>query len=950
LENFNKADAVESLIKQFLKSSQLSGGNAVYIEELYEQYLADPASIPDQWQSYFADFKGAGDIPHSAVLASVQAQARQARFNTGGGDEEMALKQTAVGKLVTAYRSRGHLLANLDPLGMADKPSAPDLELANYGLSVNDLQREFPASTYFGPDKFKLSDLLGRLKATYSSSIGVEFMHISDRDQRQWIQQRLESVQSRLQADKELKLHILERLTAAEGLERYLHTKYVGQKRFSLEGGESLIPLMDQLIQHGGKNGIKDAIIGMAHRGRLNVLVNTLGKPPQKLFAEFEGRFEHPDTPEHSGDVKYHMGFSADINTPGGPVHLALAFNPSHLEIVAPVVAGSVKARQMRRQDDDRSQVLPVVIHGDAAFAGQGVVMELFQMSQARGFSVGGTVHIVINNQVGFTTSRPDDARSTLYCTDPAKIVGAPVLHVNGDDPEAVVFCAELAFDYRRTFGRDIVIDLVCYRRHGHNEADEPAATQPLMYQNIRARKTTRELYAQKLMASDILSEDQNKMMIDGFRSKLDRGEVTTDVAKAAKDVYAVDWTPWLHGKLGQVIKTGLPQFSLDNLGRKISTVPEGFKLQARVAKIYEDRRKMAAGELDMDWGFAENLAYASLLTEGYRLRLVGQDAGRGTFFHRHAVLHEQNTGASYMPLQQFVKQPSHAVIIDSLLSEEAVMAFEYGYSTAEPMTLNIWEGQFGDFANGAQVVIDQFITSGEAKWDRLCGLVLFLPHGYEGQGPEHSSARLERFLQLSALNNIQVCTPTTPAQMFHMLRRQMLSATRKPLVVMTPKSMLRHKLSVSRMDDLANGNFQELIPDSMVNSPDKASRVVICAGKVYYDLLAAAEERKLENVAIVRIEQLYPFPRAALRNELNRFKNAKDIVWCQEEPQNQGAWYQIQHHLRSCLPEGRILHYAGRARSAAPACGHANTHAAEEAKLLADALVNPGQRDFTHE
>ena len=941
---------MESLIKQFLKSSQLSGGNAAFIEDLYENYLVDPASVPAPWKTYFDDLQGSGDVPHSAVLANVQAQARNARFATGGGDEEMARKQTAVGKLVTAFRSRGHLSADLDPLAMMEKPNAPDLDIGHHGLSSADMQTEFPVKTYFGPEKLKLSDLLERLKNTYSGPIGAEFMHISDADQRQWIQQRLESVQSRLQASPEQRKRILERLTASEGLERYLHTKYVGQKRFSLEGGESLIPLMDQLIQHGGKHGIKDAIIGMAHRGRLNVLVNTLGKPPQKLFAEFEGRFDHPDTPEHSGDVKYHMGFSADVNAQGGPVHLALAFNPSHLEIVAPVVAGSVRARQMRRQDDSRSQVLPIVIHGDAAFAGQGVVMELFQMSQARGFAVGGTVHIVINNQVGFTTSRPDDARSTLYCTDPAKIVGAPVFHVNGDNPEAVVFCAELAFDYRRTFGRDVVIDLVCYRRHGHNEADEPAATQPLMYQNIRSRKTTRELYAEQLIGAGVLVEADVKALVDGFRAKLDKGEVTTDVAEGRKDEFAVDWTPWLNGKLAQTVNTGLAQFSLESLAKKISVVPVGFKPHARVAKIYEDRRKMLAGELDMDWGFAENLAYATLLTEGYRLRLVGQDAGRGTFFHRHAVLHDQNNGESYMPLQQFVKHPSHAVIIDSLLSEEAVMAFEYGYSTAEPMTLNIWEGQFGDFANGAQVVIDQFITSGEAKWDRLCGLVLFLPHGYEGQGPEHSSARLERFLQLCALNNIQVCTPTTPAQMFHMLRRQMLRATRKPLVVMTPKSMLRHKLSVSRMDDLVNGSFQELIADVTAKQPDKATRVVICAGKVYYDLIEAAAEKKLDNVAIVRIEQIYPFPREVLKTELARFKNAKDVFWCQEEPQNQGAWYQIQHHLRSCLGEGKHLHYAGRARSAAPACGHANTHAAEQNQLIADALTNPGKSDFTHE
>lgn len=941
---------MESLIKQFLKSSQLSGGNADYIEELYEQYLLDSNSVPSQWKSYFEGFQGANDVPHSAVLASVQAQAKLARHSLGNGDEELARKQTAVGKLITSYRSRGHLNAHLDPLSMMATPASPDLDIAFHGLSQADLNLEFSANTFFGPAKLKLSDLLERLKNTYSGAVGVEFMHISDTEQRHWIQQRLESAQSRLQADNTQRQHILERLTAAEGLERYLHTKYVGQKRFSLEGAEALIPLMDHLIQHGGRKGVKDAIIGMAHRGRLNVLVNTLGKPPHKLFAEFEGRFDHPDTPEHSGDVKYHMGFSADIATDGGPVHLALAFNPSHLEIVAPVVAGSVRARQMRRQDDTRSQVLPIVIHGDAAFAGQGVVMELFQMSQARGFAVGGTVHIVINNQVGFTISRPDDARSTLYCTDPAKIVGAPVLHVNGDNPEAVVFCAELAFDYRQKFGRDVVIDLVCYRRHGHNEADEPAATQPMMYQNIRARKTTRELYAEQLAASNVVSEADSKAMVDACRDKLDKGEVTTNVAVAQKDPFAVDWTPWLNGSLKQHVKTGLAQFSLESLAKKINNHPDALKLHARVAKIYEDRRKMLAGDLDMDWGFAENLAYASLLTEGYRLRLVGQDAGRGTFFHRHAILHDQNNGDAYMPLQQFVKHPSHAIIIDSLLSEEAVMAFEYGYSTAEPMTLNIWEGQFGDFANGAQVVIDQFITSGEAKWDRLCGLVLFLPHGYEGQGPEHSSARLERFLQLCALNNIQVCTPTTPAQMFHMLRRQMLRATRKPLVVMTPKSMLRHKLSVSRMDDLIDGTFQELIPDKHCKAPAKATRVVVCAGKVYYDLIETATEKKLDNVAIVRVEQLYPFPREALIAELGRFGNASDVFWCQEEPQNQGAWYQIQHHLRSCITDKQTLHYAGRARSAAPACGHANTHAAEQSQLIADALVNSGKRDFTHE
>jgi 2-oxoglutarate dehydrogenase E1 component len=946
-------NVVDSLIKQFSQTSQLSGGNAGFIEDLYEQYLVDADSVGAEWKAYFDGFKGreAGDLPHSAVMAQVQQAARSAQRGVGSGiDEEAAQKQTAFGKLVTAYRSRGHLGASLDPLAMTPPQQAPDLGLEFHGLSAADLDREFNVATYFGADKFKLRDLLARLKATYSGSIGAEFMHISDAAQRHWMQQRMEAAAGNFGLDKDGKLRILERLTAAEGLERFLHTKYVGQKRFSLEGGDSLIPLMDTLVRRGGSNGVKDVVIGMAHRGRLNVLINTLGKPTEKLFAEFEGKFDHPDTPEHSGDVKYHMGFSADIATPGGPVHLALAFNPSHLEIVDPVVAGSVRARQLRRRDLQRKQVLPILIHGDAAFAGQGVIMELFQMSQARGFAVGGSVHVVINNQVGFTISRPDDARSTLYCTDPAKIVGAPVLHVNGDDPEAVVFCAQLAFDFRQAFGRDVVIDLVCYRRHGHNEADEPAATQPLMYQNIRARKTTRELYADALQAANLIDGDGAKALVDDYRNKLDHAEVTTELAKVGGDPYAVEWTPWLDGKLSDVVKTGIARFSLDSLAKRINTLPETLSLHPRVAKIYEDRRKMMTGELPMDWGFAENLAYATLLTEGYRLRLVGQDSGRGTFFHRHAVLHDQATDGTYMPLHELTKDPEHALIIDSLLSEEAVMAFEYGYSTAEPMTLNIWEGQFGDFANGAQVVIDQFITSGESKWNRLCGLVLFLPHGYEGQGPEHSSARLERFLQLCALNNVQVCTPTTPAQMFHMLRRQMLRATRKPLIVMTPKSLLRNKNSVSSMDELANGSFQNLIPDTRCKDPAKARRVVVCGGKVYYDLIEAADAKALDDVAIVRIEQLYPFPRQELAAELKRFAHAKEVSWCQEEPMNQGAWYQIQHHLRVCLQPGQVLDYTGRARSAAPACGHLQTHLAEQAALLADALVNPADGDHVSE
>jgi 2-oxoglutarate dehydrogenase E1 component len=938
---------VDSLLKQFAQSSQL-GANAAYIEDLYEQYLVSPDSVGPKWKTYFDGIKGrdAQDVPHSAVIEAIAEAGRQAARgvvaagSTGPGDE----RERSIGRLITAYRSRGHLGADLDPLGMMEKPGAPDLGLDFHRLSDADLGDEFSTGGVAGQPRMKLRDLLALLKATYTGSIGAEFMHITDADQRRWMYERLEAAGGDFRRSDEDKRRILERLTAAEGLERYLHTKYVGQKRFSLEGGDALIPMLDVMIRRASSDGVKDVVLGMAHRGRLNVLVNTLGKPPRKLFDEFEGKFEHDDR-AHAGDVKYHMGFSADVQTPGGPVHLALAFNPSHLEIVDPVVAGSVRSRQHRRGDKARRQVVPILMHGDAAFAGQGVVMELLQMSQARGFAVGGTIHIVINNQVGFTTSERQDARSTLYCTDVAKMVGAPVLHVNGDDPEAVAFCAELAFDFRQQFGKDVVIDLVCYRRHGHNEADEPAATQPLMYQTIRKRKTTRELYAERLAAKGTLKAEEAQALVDGYRQKLDDGIVTTELAPANPDAYAVDWRPLLAAKLGDGVDTKVPRKRLDELATLINTLPDDATLHPRVAKIYEDRRKMSAGELAGDWGFAENLAYATLLDDGYRLRLVGQDCGRGTFFHRHAILHDQKTDVDHMPLRQLVKNPEDATIIDSLLSEEAVMAFEYGYSTADPMTLDVWEAQFGDFANGAQVVIDQFLSSGEAKWGRLCGLALFLPHGYEGQGPEHSSARLERFLQLCALENMIVCTPTTPAQAFHMIRRQMRMKTRKPLVVMTPKSLLRHKLAVSTLDELANGEFQHLIPDAGAD-PKSVKRIVVCGGKVYYDLLEDAQKRDQNDVALIRIEQLYPFPRAQLIAELKRYPKATQVVWCQEEPQNQGAWYQIQHHLRFCLQdnmqEKQTLHYAGRSRSPSPAAGHFNDHVEEQLKLIADALVNP--------
>lgn len=945
-----------NLIREFSETSQL-GSNADYVEQLYEAWLNDPSSVPDDWQTYFGGLpdKGVRDIPHSMIISRIESAQRQ-RDRHGGGvtaGDEHARKQAGVLRLLTAYRSRGHLDADLDPLSLVVKHNPPDLGLAFHSLDDADLDTEFDTGTYCGggAGRMKLRDLWQHLKNTYTRTIGAEFMHISDHEQRRWVYSRLEKASGNAGLSRDEQLRVLERLTAADGLERYLHTKYVGQKRFSLEGGDSLIPMIDTLIRAGGEDQVEEMIIGMAHRGRLNMLVNTLGKPPLELFDEFEGKFDHADDPEYSGDVKYHMGFSADVTTPNGSnVHLAMAFNPSHLEIVDPVVVGSVRARQTRRRDKLRgeAEVLPIMIHGDAAFAAQGVVMETLQMSQTRGFGVGGTVHIVINNQVGFTTSDPRDARSTLYCTDVAKLVNAPIFHVNGDDPEAVVQVSKLAFEFRRQFKKDVVIDLVCYRRNGHNEADEPAATQPAMYQVIRKHPTPREVYGKRLQEAGVIDETAEKGLVKDYRNRLEEGKPVTDLATEQGGT-TFQWSKHIGGQLDEDIDTGLSRDAMDKLSEIILTAPEDITLHKRVQHIYDERRKMAAGDRPMDWGFAENMAYAGLIKEGYDMRLVGQDSGRGTFFHRHAVLHDQETGRTDTPLARI--DPARDVeIIDSLLSEEAVMAFEYGYTTADPETLTIWEGQFGDFANGAQVVIDQFISAGESKWNRLCGLVLYLPHGYEGQGPEHSSARLERYLQLCALNNMQVCVPTTPAQTFHMIRRQMLRKARKPLIVMTPKSLLRHKLAVSSLDELASGQFQHVIGDQRLKPSKKIERVVLCAGKVYYDLFEAAEKDELKNVAIVRVEQLYPFPRKLVRTELDKYPEANEVVWCQEEPMNQGAWFQIRHHLQACIGERHTLSYAGRARSAAPACGHLKMHVSEQKALVEQALTAPIDTEHTSE
>ncbi len=934
-------------LKALLETSHLYGGNATFIEELYDQYLENPNSVAEPWRDFFDRMQQEGlrDRSHSSVIESFRRKDGGGRIvvqAAGGMDARAAEKQAAVLRLINAWRVRGHQLSAIDPLQLnkeLHEPPPRDLDPLFHHLTEQDMDTEFNTGSLVAPERMTLREIFDFCIQVYGGTIGAEYMHITRTPEKRWIQARLEGSRAKLELSDERRVALLERTTAAEGLERYLHSKYVGQKRFSLEGGESLIPMLDEMLQRAGSHGIKETAIGMAHRGRLNVLINILGKSPRELFEEFEGKKKK--TGKGSGDVKYHMGFSSDMETPGGTLHLALGFNPSHLEIINPVIEGSVRARQQRRDDHTGKQVLPILIHGDAAFAGQGVVMETLQMSNTRGYTTGGTVHIVINNQVGFTTSNPVDSRSTFHCTEVAKMVQAPIFHVNGDDPEAVLFVTQLALDYRMEFGKDVVIDLVCYRRHGHNEADEPAATQPTMYQIIRARPTTRQLYAEKLTEAGVLAPGEGDKMVTAYRDALDEGRlVAKGIVESKPSKFSVDWTPYLDKEWTDEGDTSIKPARLRQLADTLLDLPEGVELHARVARIYADRRKMAAGAAPADWGFAETMAYASLLTEGYPVRLSGQDCGRGTFFHRHAVLHNQTDGSNYIPLQNLAEDQARFIVIDSLLSEEAVMGFEYGFSTADPTSLVIWEGQFGDFANGAQVVIDQFISSGESKWNRLCGLALFLPHGFEGQGPEHSSARLERYLQLCAEYNMQVCVPTTPAQIFHLIRRQMVRNFRKPLVVMTPKSLLRHKQAVSSLEELTSGQYRTIIDEIDEIDGKRVKRVVLCSGKVYYDLLEARRAQELDDVAIVRMEQLYPFPREALVELMKRYPNARQVVWCQEEPRNQGAWYQQRHHYKICIGAKRKLYYAGRNASASPAVGSFAEHAAQQQALVEKALT----------
>jgi 2-oxoglutarate dehydrogenase E1 component len=930
----------EGVMKAWLESSHLNGGNIVYIEELYESYLDNSASVSAEWQELFSQLpKVEGsevEYRHSAIRDEFRTLAKQGNKQvivSSGGDA----KQVKVLQLINAFRFRGHQNSNLDPLGLWQRDKVSDLQLSHHDLSANDFDKEYNVGSFaIGQDTMKLGELFKALKNTYCGSIGAEYMHMTSTVEKRWIQQRLESVQSQAKLSVEEKTDIFKGLIAADGLEKYLGAKFPGAKRFSLEGGDALVPMLKELITRAGTAGTKEVVMGMAHRGRLNVLVNVMGKNPSKLFDEFAGKH---DEILSSGDVKYHQGYSSDFVTPGGNVHLALAFNPSHLEIVNPVVIGSVRARLDRRDCNQGDLVLPITIHGDSAIAGQGVVQETFNMSQARAFKVGGTVRIVVNNQVGFTTSAAEDTRSGEYCTEIAKMVQAPIIHVNGDDPEAVILATQIALDYRNEFKRDVVIDLVCYRRHGHNEADEPSATQPLMYKIVKKHPTPRQLYADKLAAEGSLTPVKIEELTAYYRKLLDEGQCTVEQWRPMTE-HSVDWTPYLGHEWDDDYDKEISLEKLKELALKVSTVPESHPVHSRVKKIYDDRMRMATGEKLFDWGMAENLAYASIVDRGDRVRITGQDSGRGTFFHRHAVLHNQEDGSTYLPLKNIREGQGPFDIHDSVLSEVSVLAFEYGYTTAEPAGLTIWEAQFGDFANCAQVVFDQFISSGEQKWGRLCGLTMLLPHGYEGQGPEHSSARLERFLQLCADHNMQVCVPSTPAQVFNMLRRQVVRPMRRPLVVMSPKSLLRHPLAVSSLEEMSTGIFHNVIGEVDELDSKAVERVVFCSGKVYYELLEQRRKNELNNVAIVRIEQLYPFPEQELQVVLKEYQHVKQFVWCQEEPQNQGAWYCSQHNFRAAIPEGTHLTYAGRKASAAPAAGYMSLHVKEQQALVTQALT----------
>jgi len=924
----------KSLEERFLDSFK-NGGNSEYLEILYEDYLENPNLLPSEWKKYFDSIQnGQIDVSHK----SIEEQFRNKKFPTEAKVEiSENSKASDVQNLINAYRRRGHQVADIDPLGLRLKKEVPDLKLGFHNLSENDLESSFSISNFQNSKELSLKDIISSLKQTYTASLGYEFMHIMDSRIRRWFLDKIEGKPTPYSFNSDEQEHILKRLVDSEGLEKFLASKYPGAKRFGLEGGESLVPLLDTLIEDFGSRGVKELVLGMSHRGRLNVLINVMGKKPSELFTEFAEDFEEDDT--KTGDVKYHLGFSSNILTSGGEVHLALGSNPSHLEIVNPVILGSVKARQDRRLDSAQDMVVPILMHGDASFSAQGVVMEILQLSQTRAYGVGGTVHIVVNNQIGFTTSLKEDARSTEYCTDVAKMIDAPIIHVNGDDPEASVMAAKLAVEFRDTFKRDIIVDFVCYRRRGHNETDEPFATQPMMYKEITSKNTVTELYLSDLLNSDSEINEKYEVFKTNYRKSMEKGEMVAESMASDPDhSLHFDWSAYIKPNLKKSYPTNV---SLQHL--KESMAPgfdfdKGTNVQRQVAKLYDERKEMLEGKIPMNWGFAEMAAYATLLKENYPVRITGQDSRRGTFSHRHLVIKDQLTGVGHVPLAKLNNGNKKFEIYDSLLSEEAVLGFEYGYASTWPEGLVIWEAQFGDFVYVAQVVIDQFIVSAQTKWDRLSGLTMFLPHGYEGQGPEHSSCRLERFLQLCAHENIQVCVPTLPSQIFHLLRRQAIKPLRRPLVVLTPKSLLRNPMATSELSDLTNGTFKNIIIDQSRNAPRK---IILCSGKIYFDLLKHKEDKKIKNVEIVRIEQLYPFPDSELISYTKSVKS-KNFVWVQEEPENMGAWLMIRHRLEKVLNEtkkGFKLSVIARDASASPAGGYQKYHIKRQKEIVAKAL-----------
>ena len=930
-------------MKELWGSSHISAGHAAYLEDLYETFLNNPEELSKDWFDFFTNLpkmpNSNGEISHQKIINEFRNFSRNSAVLKKSIDE----RQGKVIRLIQSYRNRGHLKANLDPLGMMERRLVEDLNIEFHGLSHEDLNEEFYTDTFdTGSEKLTLRDIIKKLEDIYCGKIGIECNHIIDSAERRWFQKKFESNLNEYSFDEKEKLNIYERLNSAEGLAKYLSAKYPGMKRFGIDGAESLVPLVETVIQDCGSLGASQICFGMAHRGRLNLLVNVLGKLPSDLFSAFSEDFELDGA--STGDVKYHLGFSSNFDTPGGEVHVSLFNNPSHLEIVDPVVIGSVRARQDRINDKERSKVIPVLLHGDAAFSGQGVVMESLQMSQTRGFNVGGTIHIIVNNQIGFTTSNINDSRSTDYSSDVAKIIQAPVIHVNGDDPEMVVNAAKIACKYRNKFKKDIVIDLFCYRRRGHNEADDPSATQPLMYEKISNHVSVLNQYEENLVKEGILNSEQSKTIKSNYRKSLEGGEsVAKNLAKKPNDSLWFDWEPYLDVKWWPKVDTTFSKKELKKLGKEIISAPKEFNIGSQASKIFADRRQMNQENIPLNWGYAEIMAYATLLKDGYPIRLTGQDVRRGTFSHRHACIFDSKTGMGYISLSELAeKNKTSFDIYDSLLSEEAVLGFEYGYSATWPSGLTIWEAQFGDFANGAQVVIDQFIVSAQHKWERLSGLVMLLPHGYEGQGPEHSSARIERFLQLCASENIQVCVPSSPKQIFHLLRRQVIRKMRTPLIVISPKSLLRNPKAVSTLDDLSNGTFECVIDDELDNKND-VKKVIMCSGKVFYELIDKRNKEKRNDIAIIRIEQLYPFPYDDLEEILLRYQNVHEYIWCQEEPLNQGAWFSHRHRIQRVLDRlgnNNEVKLVSRPAAAAPAVGLMKLHLKQQETLINEAII----------